>query len=117
LILHAIGPLRQNQARELRFQSGFGFFTDRIPAVSSAEPAQDSKFYRRRDPEASPFYKLITHYFGLIERENTDLIRMWLSAAGLWKEPAARAPPIPPEPPPRVAEPTVDYEFFANTCS
>jgi len=54
---------------------------------------------------------------GFIERENTDLIRMWLSAAGLWREPAARAPPPQPEPLPQVAEPTVNYEFFTNTCT
>ena len=53
---------------------------------------------------------------GFVERENSDLIRMWLSAAGLWKEPAARAPPPDPELLPQVAEPTVDYEFFDKTC-
>jgi len=62
---------------------------------------------------------------GFIEWENTDLIRMLLSAAGLWKQPAARAPPPDPELLPQVAartehgrsEPTVDYEFFTNTCT
>ena len=34
---------------------------------------------------------------GFVERENTDLIRMWLSAAGLWKEPAERRPPKLPQ--------------------
>jgi len=37
--------------------------------VSSAQPVADSKFYRRRDPEASPFYKVVTEYFDEFERE------------------------------------------------
>jgi hypothetical protein len=49
---------------------------------------------------------------GFIEREETGLIRMLLSSAGLWKEPAPRAPP-PPEPVgvPLFVEPVVDYEL------
>jgi hypothetical protein len=54
---------------------------------------------------------------GFIEQQNIDLIRMWLGAAGLWKEPAARAPPPEQDPQPQVAELTVDHEFFQNTCS
>jgi hypothetical protein len=36
--------------------------------MSSAQRAQDTKFYGRRDPEASPFYKLVTDYFDEFER-------------------------------------------------
>jgi hypothetical protein len=77
------------------------------------------------DPLQCPKCGAEMRVIGFIEREKTDLIRMWLSAAGLWKEPAARAPPPQPDPPPQLAacaeqrrsEPTVDYEFFTNTCS
>ncbi len=53
---------------------------------------------------------------GFIEREETMLIRMLLSEAGLWKEPVPRAPPHVPVAAPMFAEPTVDYEFFEKTC-
>jgi hypothetical protein len=61
---------------------------------------------------------------GFVERKSSDLIRMWLSAAGLWKEPVPRAPPE-PEPILKVAtctepgrsEPAVDYDFFTQNCA
>ena len=53
---------------------------------------------------------------GFIEREETGLIRMLLSTAGLWKEPIPRAPPHEPVAVPVFEEPGVDYEFFDKTC-
>ncbi len=53
---------------------------------------------------------------GFIEREETVLIRMVLSAAGLWKEPVPRAPPTVPVAVTVHEEPVVDYEFFDKTC-
>ncbi len=54
---------------------------------------------------------------GFIEREETGLIRILLSAAGLWKEPVPRAPPPEPVAVPVFEEPRVDYEFFEKTCA
>jgi hypothetical protein len=54
---------------------------------------------------------------GFIEREETGLIRMLLSAAGLWREPVPRAPPPQPVPVPQAEEHSVDYEFFAINCA
>jgi hypothetical protein len=68
------------------------------------------------DPLRCPKCGADMKVIGFIERDNPDLIRMWLSAAGLWKKPAARAPPPEPDPLPQVAEPRVDYEFFNKTC-
>ncbi len=53
---------------------------------------------------------------GFIEREETVLIRMVLSAVGLWKEPVPRAPPPEPVAVPVFKEHKVDYEFFDKTC-
>jgi len=33
----------------------------------SAKPPSSSRVYRRRDPEASPFYKLVTEHFDEFE--------------------------------------------------
>ena len=53
---------------------------------------------------------------GFIERDNPGLIKLLLSAAGLWREPEPRQPP--PEPPaePEAPEVTLDYEFFGQNC-
>ena len=53
---------------------------------------------------------------GFIEREETGIIRMLLSAAGLWKEPVPRAPPPEPVAAPVFEEHVVDYDFFDKTC-
>ena len=68
------------------------------------------------DPRKCPNCGAEMRVVGFIERKNTDLIRMWLSDVGLWKKPAARAPPPQPVPLPQVTEPTVDYEFIDKTC-
>ena len=54
---------------------------------------------------------------GFIERESAGFIRMLLSAAGLWKEPAPRAPPPEPVAVPGFAELVLDYEFFTKNCA
>jgi hypothetical protein len=46
---------------------------------------------------------------GYIERESAGLIRMILSAAGLWREPASRAPPVAPVDVTVSSEPVLDY--------
>jgi hypothetical protein len=52
---------------------------------------------------------------GFVEQDNSDLIRMWLCAAGLWKDPVPRAPPQPVIL--KAEEPTVDYGFFVQNCA
>jgi hypothetical protein len=47
----------------------FGLFADWNSAVSSAQAVADTKFCRRRDPEASPFYKLLTDHFDEVGRQ------------------------------------------------
>jgi hypothetical protein len=70
------------------------------------------------DPLKCPKCGAEMKVIGFIEREQTDTIRKLLLKAGLWKKPAARAPPPPAaEPPAIVAEPSVDYDFFNKTCS
>ena len=49
---------------------------------------------------------------GFIERDNPGLIKLFLSAAGLWKEPAPRPPPSEPAADPESPEVVLDYEFF-----
>ncbi len=53
---------------------------------------------------------------GFIEREETILIRMLMSAAGLWKEPVPRAPPPEPVAASEFAEPVFDEEYFVQNC-
>ena len=53
---------------------------------------------------------------GFIEREQTMLIQRSLSAAGLWKKAAPRAPPVEHITVPQIVEPTMDYDFFDKNC-
>jgi hypothetical protein len=53
---------------------------------------------------------------GFVERESAGTIRLLLSAAGLWREPAPRPPPPEPVAVPVLTEPVLDYEFFAQNC-
>jgi hypothetical protein len=46
---------------------------------------------------------------GFIERDNHSLIKLFLSAAGLWREPEPRPPPPEPFAAPEVSEPVLDY--------
>jgi len=53
---------------------------------------------------------------GFIERDNAVLIKLLLTAAGLWREPEPRPPPPEPAAEPEAPEPVLDYEFFAQNC-
>jgi len=53
---------------------------------------------------------------GFIERDNPGLIKLFLSAAGLWKEPAPRPPPPEPAVEPEVPDLVLDYSFFDQNC-
>ena len=53
---------------------------------------------------------------GFIERDSPGLIKLLLSAAGLWREPELRPPPPEPAAEPEVPELVLDYEFFDMNC-
>ena len=46
---------------------------------------------------------------GFIERDNPGLIKLFLSAAGLWREPAPRPPPPEPAVEPEAHDLVLDY--------
>ena len=49
---------------------------------------------------------------GFIERDNVVLIKLFLSAAGLWREPEPRPPPPEPAAEPEAPDLVLDYSFF-----
>jgi len=53
---------------------------------------------------------------GFIERDSPGLIKLLLSAAGLWREPEPRPPPPEPVVEPEVHDLVLDYEFFDQNC-
>jgi len=53
---------------------------------------------------------------GFIERDNPGLIKLFLSAAGLWREPAPRPPPPEPAVEPEAHDLVLDYKFFDQNC-
>ena len=53
---------------------------------------------------------------GFIERDSPGLIKLLLSAAGLWREPAPRPPPPEPAAEPEVHDLVLDYSFFDQNC-
>ena len=53
---------------------------------------------------------------GFVERDNPGLIKLLLSAAGLWKEPEPRPPPLEPVAEPEAPERVLDYSFFDQNC-
>jgi len=53
---------------------------------------------------------------GFIERDNPVLIKILLTAAGLWREPAPRPPPPEPAAEPEAPERVLDYEYFDMNC-
>ena len=53
---------------------------------------------------------------GFIERDSPGLIKLLLSAAGLWREPEPRPPPPEPVVEPEVHDLVLDYSFFDQNC-
>jgi len=69
------------------------------------------------DPLECPKCGAEMQIVGFVERECGVLIRILLSAAGLWKEPAPRAPPPAPVVAPVFSEYVLDFEFYDKTCA
>jgi hypothetical protein len=102
----------------------------RNPAAPKCKASPPRKFYRLRDHEASPFFKIIKCVYEVDPLtcpkcggemriisfiEEDVVIEKILRHCGLWKEPLIRPPPT--APPPALNEPTLDYGFFETTCS
>jgi len=68
------------------------------------------------DPLECPSCGAQMRIVGFIERDNPGLIKLILSAAGLWRKPAPRPPPPEPAAEPEAPELILDYEFFAQNC-
>ena len=68
------------------------------------------------DPLECPNCGAQMRIVGFVERDNPGLIKLLLSAAGLWKEPEPRPPPLEPVAEPEAPERVLDYEFFDQNC-